>query len=176
MTRTLTLILGGARSGKSTHALSLAASAGRVLFVATAESGDAEMAERIAAHRRGRPTTWDTLEEPRALAASLARAGDRHDVVVIDCLTLWVSNLMAVAPSRPVDPASWVDPLLAAYRGGTASWIVVSNEVGLGIVPATSLGRAYRDALGAVNRLVAAAADTVTLMVAGLPLTIKGAR
>ena len=173
---TLTLILGGARSGKSTHALALARDAARVLFVATAEPRDADMAARIAAHRAGRPAAWATLEEPRALAASLASVGDRYDVVVIDCLTLWVSNLMAVAPSGTVDPVSWVDPLLAAYRAGTASWIVVSNEVGLGIVPATSLGRAYRDALGTVNRLVAAAADTVTLMVAGLPLSVRGSR
>jgi adenosylcobinamide kinase / adenosylcobinamide-phosphate guanylyltransferase len=168
--RTLTLILGGARSGKSTHALALAEQSARVLFVATAEAGDAEMRDRIAAHRAERPAGWDTVEEPRALTVPLAQVGDRYGIVVIDCLTLWVSNLMAAGD----DPLAAVDPLLAAYRSGSASWIVVSNEVGLGIVPPTRLGRAYRDALGTANRRMAAAANTVLLMVAGLPLTIKG--
>jgi len=169
--RTLTLILGGARSGKSTHALALVEQSPRVLFVATAEAGDAEMRERIAAHRAERPATWDTLETPRALAAALADVSDRYDAIVIDCLTLWVSNLMAAGD----DSVASVDPLLAAYRSGSARWIVVSNEVGLGIVPPTPLGRAYRDTLGTVNRRIAAATDTLLLMVAGVPLTIKGA-
>ncbi len=172
--RSLTLILGGARSGKSTHALALAAAASRVLFVATAEPRDAEMVERIAAHRHERPVTWDTLEEPRNLAAAIAHGADDYDIVLIDCLTLWVNNMLEAAPDTA--PASWVDSVLATYRAGRASWIIVSNEVGLGIIPATSLGRAYRDALGTVNRLVADAADAVTLMVAGLPLIIKGSR
>src|SRR5579871_6012240 len=109
----LTLILGGARSGKSTHALALAEEAGRVLFVATAEASDQEMADRIAAHRLERPGTWDTAEAPSALATVIDGAADRYDLIVIDCLTLWVSNLMTAAPREPTDPVAWVDPLLA---------------------------------------------------------------
>jgi adenosylcobinamide kinase / adenosylcobinamide-phosphate guanylyltransferase len=131
------------------------------------------MAARIDAHRRERPATWETLEEPRALAAALAAPAAAADVVVIDCLTLWVGNLLLAAPDARPDPAAWVESLLARYHAGRASWIVVSNEVGSGIVPPTLLGRAYRDALGAVNSLVAAAADTVTLLVAGVPVRIK---
>jgi adenosyl cobinamide kinase/adenosyl cobinamide phosphate guanylyltransferase len=177
--RTLTLILGGARSGKSRRAVEIARSTavgtGGVLFVATAEARDEEMAIRIAAHRRERPAEWRTLEEPQALADCLSRDVDRSDLIVIDCLTLWVSNLMDGAD--PLAFTSDIDVhlagLLAAYRQGRASWIVVSNEVGLGLVPDTVLGRAYRDALGAANRSVAAEADRVILMVAGLSLDLK---
>ncbi|HZS57876.1 MAG TPA: bifunctional adenosylcobinamide kinase/adenosylcobinamide-phosphate guanylyltransferase [Gemmatimonadaceae bacterium] len=164
----LTLILGGARSGKSTHALSLAK--GRVLFVATAEALDNEMEARIAAHKKERPAAWDTLEEPQAIARLIRpKAGD-YDTIVIDCLTLWVSNLMAAGGT----PAEWVAPLLATYQSGTADWVVISNEVGLGIVPDNPLARRYRDALGVVNRLVAESADRVVLLVAGIPVRIKG--
>lgn len=162
----LTLLLGGARSGKSTHALALAT--GRVLFVATAEALDDEMAARIAAHQAERPAGWDTLEEPRELARSIRSHTNHYDTIVIDCLTLWVANVMEHA-----DPAEGVGQLLEAYRSGRASWVVISNEVGLGIVPDNPLARRYRDALGAVNRLMAAAADRVTLMVAGIPVAIK---
>jgi adenosylcobinamide kinase / adenosylcobinamide-phosphate guanylyltransferase len=170
----LTLLLGGARSGKSTHALALAASASRVLFVATGEAYDDEMAARIAVHRGERPARWDTLEEPRDLAAALERqAGGPYDVIIIDCLTLWVSNLLLATPAA-IDPIAAARVLLDVYaRGGDGDWIIVSNEVGLGLVPDTPLGRTYRDALGAVNQQVAAAADTVLLMVAGLPLSVK---
>ena len=164
----LTLILGGARSGKSTRALALAT--GRVLFVATAEALDEEMATRIAAHKAERPAGWDTLEEPRQIARALrAKAGD-YDTVIIDCLTLWVGNLIEGGGT----PGEWVAPLLAAYRAGRADWIIISNEVGLGLVPDNPLGRRYRDALGVVNQMVAGAADRVTLMVAGIPVQIKG--
>lgn len=162
----LTLILGGARSGKSTHALSLAK--GRVLFVATAEALDEEMASRIAAHKAERPVTWDTLEEPRDVARGLGERANGYDSIVIDCLTLWVANVMAAGT-----PAEWVAPLLAAYQAGTADWVVISNEVGLGLVPDNPLGRRYRDALGVVNQLVARAADRVVLLVAGIPVQIK---
>jgi adenosyl cobinamide kinase/adenosyl cobinamide phosphate guanylyltransferase len=163
----LTLILGGARSGKSTRALSLAE--GRVLFVATAEALDEEMAARIAAHKAERPAEWDTLEEPREMARELRARGDEYDIIVIDCLTLWVGNLIEGGGT----PAEWVAPLLAAYRTGRSDWVVISNEVGLGLVPDNPLGRRYRDALGTVNQLVAEAADRVTLMVAGIPVPIK---
>jgi adenosylcobinamide kinase/adenosylcobinamide-phosphate guanylyltransferase len=167
----LTLILGGARSGKSTHALTLARDADKVLFVATAEARDDEMAARITAHRGERPSTWDTIEAPRALATALASRTNDYDVVIIDCLTLWVSNLLLTTP--PLDPVGATPPLLDVYERHDPDWIVVSNEVGLGLVPDTPLGRTYRDALGVVNRQVATAADTVLFMVAGQPLKIK---
>ena len=176
MEKRLTLILGGVRAGKSTYAQELAGGGGRVLFVATAEAGDREMAARIQAHRESRPAEWDTLEEPLDLTETLARLSDRYDTVLLDCLTLWVSNLLL----RGDGPGAWsVDiptearRLLEAYEAGTSSWIVVSNEVGLGVVPPTELGRAYADELGRVNRMVAAAADVVYFMAAGLPLTLK---
>jgi adenosylcobinamide kinase/adenosylcobinamide-phosphate guanylyltransferase len=173
MPRTLTLLLGGARSGKSTHALDLArASTGRVLFVATAEPLDDEMATRITAHRQERPTSWDTLEAPRALAEALAPRHDAYDIVVVDCLTLWVSNLMTSSPPAPT-PLADLHRVLDVYHTSHAHWIIVSNEVGLGLVPDTPLGRAYRDTLGAVNRTVASHANTVLFMVAGLPLVLK---
>jgi adenosyl cobinamide kinase/adenosyl cobinamide phosphate guanylyltransferase len=166
----LTLILGGARSGKSTWALALAK--GHVLFVATAEALDEEMAARIAAHRAERPKEWDTLEEPVEIARALRERTNDYDCIVIDCLTLWVGNLI----ERGGTPAEWVAPLLAAYRAGRSNWIVISNEVGLGIVPDNPLARRYRDALGTVNQLVAEAADRVTFMAAGLALDLKPAR
>jgi adenosylcobinamide kinase/adenosylcobinamide-phosphate guanylyltransferase len=168
----LTLLTGGARSGKSARALALAGCAPRVLFVATGEALDDEMAARIAAHKTERPAAWDTLEAPRALTTALAPHTDHYDLIIIDCLTLWVSNLLLAHPT-PIDPVAAVPPLLDVYARSRASWIVVTNEVGLGLVPDTPLGRTYRDLLGAVNRQVAAAADVVEFMVAGLPLTIK---
>lgn len=163
----LTLIVGGARSGKSTRALSLAT--GHVLFVATAEALDDEMSARIAAHRAERPAEWDTLEEPRTIAGAIRAMGDTYDTVIVDCLTLWVGNLLEGGGT----PAEWVAPVLAAYRAGRANWIVISNEVGFGIVPDNPLARRYRDALGIVNQLVAAAADRVMLLVAGLDVQLK---
>jgi adenosyl cobinamide kinase/adenosyl cobinamide phosphate guanylyltransferase len=164
----LTLVLGGARSGKSTRALSLAK--GRVLFVATAEALDEEMAARVAAHQAERPAEWDTLEEPRQIARALRARGNDYDSIIIDCLTLWVGNLIEHGGT----PAEWVTPLLAAYHANKADWVVISNEVGLGIVPDNPLARRYRDALGVVNQLVAEAADRVTLMVAGIAVQVKG--
>jgi len=139
-----------------------------VLFVATAEALDDEMATRIEAHKNERPKAWDTLEEPRQIANQIRPKGDQYDTIVIDCLTLWVANLLDGGT-----PAEWVAPLLAAYRAGTADWVVISNEVGLGIVPDNALARQYRDALGVVNRLMADAADRVILMVAGIPVAIR---
>ena len=147
-----------------------------MLFVATAEEGDEEMRERIEAHRLARPEDWDTLEEPIDLAGALAPVADRYDTILLDCLTLWVSNLLLagqdVGTTRK-DVLSEGRKLLDTYRSGNASWIVVSNEVGLGVVPSTELGRIYTDELGWVNQLVAAEADVVYLMVAGLPVSIK---
>ena len=173
MSKRLTLIVGGVRAGKSSFAQGMAAQGERVLFVATAEAGDAEMEARIRAHQEGRPAEWDTLEEPLDLAGALAPVLHRYETVLLDCLTLWVSNLMLSSESPDI-PAE-VRRLLEAYRERDASWIIVSNEVGLGVVPPTELGRAFADELGRVNQLVAAEADVVYFMAAGLPLVMKGA-
>lgn len=178
----LTLVLGGARSGKSDFALALAgAEAGeQVLFVATAAPGDEEMARRIARHRTRRPAGWTTLEVPRGLADALPPHLGGVRAVVVDCLTLLVSNLLAPLGPQP-DPdlaeravEAEVMGLLALVREAPPSFIVVSNEVGLGLVPTTPLGRLYRDLLGQANRALARAARRVYLLVAGLPLEVKG--
>ncbi len=181
MAKELILILGGARSGKSTYAEQLAATRGgpSVLYVATAEAWDDEMRTRIAAHRAERPAGWQTLEAPRQVGQQIAAVTTPHAVVLVDCLTLLTSNVI-LAAGDDVDAAtaeaavtSEVAELLAAYRSSTATWILVSNEVGLGLVPPYPLGRVYRDALGRADQQLAAAADHVLLMVAGLPLTVK---
>ena len=176
MKRGLTLVLGGARSGKSSYALSLAAGPERVLFVATAQAGDQDMERRIRIHRAQRPDHWDTLEEPITLVEAVEGRLNSYDTIVLDCLTLWVSNMLLMyrgSPSAQVDIVSETRRLLDLYRRGEASWIIVSNEVGLGVVPATELGRVYADELGRVNQTVAAGADEVFFMAAGLPLRIK---
>ena len=172
----LILLLGGARAGKSAAAERLAQAGRRVLFIATAEALDEEMRRRIAAHRARRPSGWDTLEEPLDPVAAAGAVLDRYDTVVFDCLTLWVSNLLL----RQADDSSVEAAILAATRAllelienSSATWIVISNEVGLGVVPPSPLGRTYRDALGRVNQLVAARAGKVYLMVAGLALELK---
>lgn len=174
----LILILGGARSGKSAYAERLARErGGTVLFVATATAGDAEMARRIADHRAARPATWRTLEEPVAVADRLT-AGAAEDIVLLDCLTLLVSNILLAheadgeaAVARRVEEE--VAALLRRYEEGAAAWLVVSNEVGMGLVPPYPLGRLYRDLLGRANQQLAARADRVYLMVAGLPVDLK---
>ena len=176
MTKRLTLVLGGARAGKSSYAQRLASEGDRVLFVATAEAGDPDMAERIAAHRRDRPADWDTLEEPVDLVGALSGAANRYDTVLLDCLTLWVSNMLLRSTDAERSNTSILaetEWLLDVYRRGNASWVVVSNEVGLGVVAPTRLGRLFADELGRVNQLVAAAADDVYFMAAGLPMALK---
>jgi len=180
MAAKFTLILGGARSGKSRHAQHLAeAAGGSVLFVATAEAGDEEMAARIAAHRAARPAHWMTLEEPRHLAEALRARQPHPRVIVLDCITLWVSNLLLGLPDPPQAEEAEIlvnrelEALLECIQSSPAHWLVVSNEVGLGLVPPYPLGRLYRDLLGSVNQRLAAAADEVLFMVAGLPLRVK---
>ena len=176
MGKRLTLVLGGVRAGKSSYAQRLAAGGERVLFLATAEAGDQEMQNRIEAHRESRPAGWDTLEEPIDLVGALRPPLHRYDMVLLDCLTLWVSNLLLRVPdprSTRKDILSETRRLLDLYRSGNASWIVVSNEVGLGVVPATELGRVYADELGRVNQTVAAEVDEVYFMAAGLPMRMK---
>jgi adenosylcobinamide kinase/adenosylcobinamide-phosphate guanylyltransferase len=165
------LILGGARSGKSRHAESLAeAHRGECIYVATAEEGDEEMRGRISEHRARRGVRWRTIEEPVRLAEMLERECRADRFVLVDCLTLWMSNLML--RGKPVRPAvERLSGLLPAIEGTLA---LVSNEVGLGIVPDSDLGRRFRDEAGFAHQRLAAVCDEVILMVAGLPLTIKG--
>lgn len=174
----VTLILGGARSGKSDRALALADMASaldptharRPVFVATAEAADAEMAERIARHRLERGPAWRLEECPVDLVDVLARHDDANDVLLVDCLTLWLSNLFD--RHMPIEPtiAALVDALTGSRRRAT---LLVANEIGLGLVPPTALGRRFRDAHGRMNRELAAVAGSVELVVAGLPMEIK---
>ncbi|MBI4593378.1 MAG: bifunctional adenosylcobinamide kinase/adenosylcobinamide-phosphate guanylyltransferase [Candidatus Rokubacteria bacterium] len=166
------LVLGGARSGKSRFALSIQPAPGRVAFVATAEAGDADMAARIARHQAERSPRWLTVEEPRALVAALERLADRADAVLVDCLTLWVANRLLGGDSDAAIVED-TDALTALIGRGRYDLTLVSNEVGEGVHPPTEQGLRFRDLLGLVNQRVAAACDRVTLMVAGLPLTIK---
>ena len=169
------LVLGGARSGKSRHALEQARQGGpRVAFLATARALDGDMASRIARHRAERPPRWTTIEEPHEVPAACRRAARSHDLVVIDCVTVWVSNLMERGDDDAVVLAA-ADDLAKLLRERLVSVILVSNEVGEGVHPPTELGRRFRDLLGLVNQRLAAAADRVTLMVAALPLTVKDA-
>ena len=162
----LTLLLGGARSGKSALAVRLAGRwDGPVTVVATGEARDGEMAERIRRHRAGRPAGWRTVEEPLDLEAAIARAPEEA-LVLLDCLTLWVSNLMEQGlTDEQVGRRARSAAAAAAARA--APTVVVSNEVGAGIVPADALSRRYRDLLGQVNAAWAAAADQALLLVAG---------
>jgi adenosylcobinamide kinase/adenosylcobinamide-phosphate guanylyltransferase len=168
-----TLVLGGARSGKSAFAqvaaeARAAETGGRPVMVATAQAFDAEMAERIARHRADRGATWTTLEAPLDIAGALEGLGP-DDVVVVDCLTLWLSNLMLDGR----DVAGAVAELVAAVgRFEGALWLV-SNEVGFGIVPDNALARRFRDEAGRLHQALAQAADAVTLVVAGLTLRLK---
>ena len=176
MSKLLTLVLGGVRAGKSSYGQRLAASGKRVLFVATAEAGDEDMEARIKAHREARPPDWDTVEEPIDLAGALTPLLHCYDTVLLDCLTLWVSNLLLRGPDPKIARKGILaetQRLLDLYRKIDASWILVSNEVGLGVVPPTKLGRIYADELGRVNQVVAAEADDVYLIAAGLPLKLK---
>ena len=160
----LTVLLGGARSGKSALALRLAAETGRpVTFVATGEARDAEMAGRIAAHREERPADWSTVEEPVDLRGALERAA-AGDTIVVDCLSLWVANLL----ERGLEP----DDAAAVAAARSAPTIAVTNEVGLGIVPVTELGRAYRDLLGRVNAAWVELSDRALFVVAGRALEL----
>jgi adenosylcobinamide kinase/adenosylcobinamide-phosphate guanylyltransferase len=164
----ITLVLGGARSGKSRHAERLveqAAAAGT--YCATAEAGDPEMAARIAAHRARRGPFWQTIEAPLDLAPALAAARPERPLLV-DCLTLWLSNLFGAGRSVEAETAA----LAAALRAAAGPVVLVANEVGLGLVPQTPLGRAFRDAAGRLNQEIAAQAQRVVLVAAGLPLVL----
>lgn len=180
MSKELILVLGGARGGKSTYAENLAKELGgdAVLFIATAQALDDEMRERIVKHQAARPVGWRTLEAPSLRGIRLVGTVGDARVVLLDCLTLLTSNALLAGfdeatPQYEAKVEDEVECLLVAYASGSATWIVVSNEVGLGIVPDNPLARAYRDVLGRANQRVAAAADRVMFLVAGLPLRVK---
>jgi adenosylcobinamide kinase / adenosylcobinamide-phosphate guanylyltransferase len=179
----ITLVLGGVRSGKSAYAEQWAAArGGDVLFVATAQAFDDEMRQRIAAHRASRPPNWDTLEAPLNTGAALAERlqARRYDTVVVDCMTLLASNRvltldegLLMAESTPAVVAEAQALLNAWDAHGAGNLLIVTNEVGMGVVPHTTLGRVYRDALGRANQVLASAADEVLLFVAGMPWVLK---
>lgn len=186
------LVLGGARSGKSTYAERLAAELGgaQVLYVATSETKDEEMAERVEKHRAARPDSWSTLEAPVAIAQALKVREVSSGVILLDCVTFLVANhlLRAAGPegdpfdSPSADPfdaeiearvVGEIEALVQYVAGTTATMLVVSNEVGLGVVPPYELGRAYRDILGRANQILARYADEVWFLVAGIPMRVK---
>lgn len=176
----ITLILGGARSGKSSHAQSLAEATGRpVTFLATAQALDEEMSTRIQKHRAERPAGWETLEIPCDLAAPISQI--ESDVVILDCVTLLVSNLLMqfvkddLVEEEPFMLAvkKEMEDLLAAIHAQKREWFIISNELGLGLVPPYQMGRIYRDALGWANQHLAREADTVLFLVAGIPMVVK---
>jgi len=184
----LILVLGGARSGKSTFAERLAAtSEKRIAFIATATASDEDMRNRIMRHKASRPVTWITIEEPLDLVAAITQASDEADVILLDCITLWLSNWMAQHSSTIEGDdvqlqhayndgvLADIETLLSAIRflASGKTVIIVTNEVGLGIVPMHPLSRAYRDLLGWMNQRIAQDADRVYLMIAGLGVDIK---
>ncbi|MBI4213548.1 MAG: bifunctional adenosylcobinamide kinase/adenosylcobinamide-phosphate guanylyltransferase [Chloroflexi bacterium] len=183
--RRVALVLGGARSGKSAFAERLAVTLGEpVLFLATATAIDSEMRDRIAAHQASRPDSWHSIECPTDVASAIGRSGAACGTLLLDCLTLLVSNHLVGAShdqlSDDVDPGPItqavereVAELLSVAEATGANLIVVSNEVGMGLVPPYPVGRAFRDLLGRANQQVAEAADDVYLMVAGIPMELK---
>lgn len=165
----LTLVLGGTRSGKSAYAEGLFAGAATPVYLATGSAGDGEMGERIALHRARRGAHWRTIEEPLDLAAALQRESHPGQPILVDCLTLWLGNLMGYEQ----DVGQAFDGLLAALPDLAGCVVMVSNEVGWGIVPDNALARRFRDHAGELHQRVAAVAESVVLVTAGLPLTLK---
>lgn len=175
--KSVTLILGGVRSGKSRYAQQLADPFARVTFLATAQSrDDEEMHRKITRHRAERPADWLTIEEPLHLADAIHSASADSDAILIDCLTLFAANLIEAYPDDDAAAEDNIAAFLNSLPQPGCSIFLVSNEVGSGVVPAFASGRRFRDLLGEINQRVAATAGSVTLMVAGLPLPLKGAR
>ncbi len=179
MAKKITLVLGGARSGKSSYAQNMIEETGQpAWFVATATAGDEEMASRIIAHRASRSAQWATIEAPTGVGKALAQAEPRP-FGLVDCITLLANNILMTLP-EPIDEQAYeqamlaeIEALLAALASQPGEWYIISNEVGLGLVPPYPLGRYYRDVLGRANQRLAAAADSVLFMVAGLPMLVK---
>ncbi|MFZ5799829.1 MAG: bifunctional adenosylcobinamide kinase/adenosylcobinamide-phosphate guanylyltransferase [Candidatus Omnitrophota bacterium] len=166
------LILGGARSGKSRFAVSLARQYKKVAFIATGEARDKEMRSRIALHKQARPKSWQTFEETEGLAPLLKKVGKAFDCLIIDCLTLWVSNLI-LSGHKEAAILKKAEALFEVLKKQKGKVIIVSNEVGLGIVPQNRLARVFRDIAGRVNQFVAKEADRVFFAVAGIAAKIK---
>lgn len=169
----ITFILGGARSGKSAYALNLAQKHKKVAFIATGQALDKEMRQRINLHKKARPSHWHTFEEDKKIASALKKIGNDFDCVIIDCLTLWVSNLI-LAKNTQSAIKEQARLLVKTLKNIKANSIVISNEVGLGIVPQNKLARSFRDIAGKVNQAVAKGADKVLFMVSGIPMKVKG--
>jgi len=178
------LIIGGARSGKSRYAQELALKSSQpVLFVATAEAGDEEMGQRIAEHQKARPSTWSTLEVTTHIGSQIRQSIGRNKTVLVDCITLLVSNILGQhydSTGEPIDVsliekevADEIGELIDCLNQVDASFIIVSNEVGLGLVPDNKIGRLYRDLLGKANQILGQHIDEIYMMVAGLPLRLK---
>jgi adenosylcobinamide kinase/adenosylcobinamide-phosphate guanylyltransferase len=175
-----TLIIGGARSGKSTLAQEMALKAGgNVLFVATAEAGDEDMKKRIEMHRKSRPSHWATMEATTHIGRRIIENIGKAQTVIIDCITLLINNIfMRYDENTGMDlaekeVAAEIKELIDCIDGSDARFIIVTNEVGLGVVPADRVSRLYRDLLGRANQMLAEHADEVYLLVAGIPLTVK---
>ncbi|MEW5913704.1 MAG: bifunctional adenosylcobinamide kinase/adenosylcobinamide-phosphate guanylyltransferase [Thermodesulfobacteriota bacterium] len=169
------LVLGGAKSGKSAYAQALAqAWGGRLVYVATGQAHDQEMAQRIASHQARRGPAWQTLEEPLALEQALQGADGPDTVLLVDCLTLWLSNLMLAAGLGDAALQGRFAALCDLLPSLKARTILVANEVGLGIVPENALARRFRDQAGSLNQQLAGACNRVVLITAGLPLALKG--
>lgn len=181
---TISLILGGARSGKSAHAEKLAADGAKeVVYIATAQARDTEMTERIRLHRQRRDARWTTVEEPLALGHAICRWSTPDRIVLVDCLTVWLSNLLFSGQRDYPEIGRIVPPeifgrerqsLLDALGGAAGDIILVSNEVGMGIVPQGAVSRWFVDEAGRLNQAVAACSDRVVFVVAGLPMMLKG--
>ena len=172
----LSLVIGGARSGKSRFAQSLCSQSARVVYLATSRAEDSEMAERIRRHRADRPATWITVEEPLAIAAAVEREAANCDIVLLDCLTLWLSNFCwehRDTPQADLEIAVRAEMASLAATAAASHVVAVTNEVGCGLVPDSPVGRLFRDLQGFLNQQVACAADWVYHVVAGIPVTIK---
>jgi len=169
----ITFIIGGARSGKSRFALELAAKFKRVAFIATCQPRDFEMKKRIRLHRESRPKNWQTFEGYKDLSAVLKKIDNKIECIVIDCLTLLVSNLL-LGGARQGEIESRIGKMLKRLSGFKGRVIIVSNEVGLGVVPVSKLGRDFRDISGIINQIVACESSEVFFLVCGIPQKIKG--
>lgn len=172
----LIFVTGGCRSGKSTLALDLAKKRkGRTAFIATAVGIDGEMRRRIKDHKSQRPAEWKTFEQPYAVSGLLGKIGADFDTIILDCVTVYLTNLL-VKKYRIAEIEEEIQRVILAIKEGPCRCIIVSNEVGMGIVPATGLGRKFRDLAGGVNKQLAAAADEMYLLVSGIPLRIKNGK